>query len=50
MRRGRRCVWGCAAVALGSVILLALILPSQVWWFLAGAGLIACGIWFIRCC
>ena len=51
MRRGggRRCVLGCTAIGLGAVILLALIVPSGFWWFLAGVMLIAGGIWYIRC-
>ncbi|MDO4983227.1 MAG: hypothetical protein Q4E35_06700 [Eubacteriales bacterium] len=49
--RGRRGNVGCAAMLAGLVIILALILPGQVWWFLLGAGLIFFGVWYItRCC
>ena len=47
---GRRCLLGCCAIGLGAVILLALIVPAGFWWFLAGAALIAGGIWYMRCC
>ncbi len=50
MRRGRGGIWGCAAIAAGLMIILALILPTEFWWFLAAAALIALGIWYIRGC
>ncbi len=50
MRRGRRCLWGLIAIFMGLVILLALVLPSSFWWFVLAAGLIAFGLWYIRCC
>lgn len=50
MRWGHRFMWGCAAIGLGVVILLALILPPGFWWFLGGAALIGFGLWYIRCC
>ena len=50
MRWGRRLVFGLAAIGLGVVILLALVLPAGFWWFLCGAALIGFGIWTIRCC
>ena len=50
MRRGRRCLWGLAAIILGLVISLALVLPSSFWWFALAAGLIGYGLWYIRCC
>ena len=40
--------FGCAMIALGIVILLALVLPSKFWWFLAGAGLVAIGVCLSR--
>lgn len=49
MRKGRRTVSALAAITAGIVILLALVLPGQVWWFLLAAGLIALGIWLLRC-
>ena len=36
---------GCGAVIAGVVIVLALILPGEVWWFLLAAALIGFGIW-----
>jgi len=50
MRRGRRCLWGLVAIILGVMILLALVLPSGFWWFLAAAVLIGGGLWQIHCC
>lgn len=50
MRRGRRCLWGLAAIILGLVILLALVLPSSFWWFALAAGLIGYGVWYLHCC
>ncbi len=50
MRWGRRFIWGCTAIGMGIVILLALFLPAGFWWFLLGAALIGLGIWYIRCC
>ena len=50
MRRGRCGLLGFAAVGIGVLILLALVLPSEFWWFFLAAGLIGAGIWFLRCC
>ena len=50
MRRGRCGLWGLAAIGLGLIIVLALILPSEFWWFFLAAGLIGLGIWCLRCC
>ena len=50
MRRGRQSMIGCAAILAGIVIILAIILPTQFWWFVLAAVLIAAGIWYIRCC
>lgn len=47
-RRGGMC--GFAAIMAGCVIILVLILPSQVWWFLLAAALICFGLWYIRRC
>lgn len=33
MRGGRRGLWGVTAIVLGVIILLALVLPSEFWWF-----------------
>ncbi len=50
MRRGRSGLLGCAAIGLGVLILLAVVLPSEFWWFFLAAGLIGAGIWLLRCC
>ena len=50
LRRRRSCLWGFGAILLGILILLALILPAEFWWFLIGAGLIGAGVWLLRCC
>lgn len=41
--------FGCLAVILGIVIILALILPVGFWWFALAAALIVGGLIFIRC-
>ena len=46
-RRGSAC--GCAAVCVGTVILLALILPTWFWWLICGLLLVCGGIWMLRC-
>ena len=38
------------AVKRGLDFLLALVLPSQFWWFALAALLIAGGLWILRCC
>lgn len=50
MRRccGKRGKVGLALLALGVVVILALILPPGFWLFAAGALLIAAGIWLLR--
>lgn len=47
----RRCgnVLGLILAAVGCAIVLALILPVGVWWFLLGVTLIIIGIKIIRC-
>ena len=50
MRRGRRSVCAFTCIGLGVVILLAVLLPGVFWWLLLAAGLLACGIWLLRCC
>ena len=49
MHRRGGCL-GCGALATGIVILLALILPGETWWFLIAAALICIGIWCIKRC
>jgi len=36
--------WGLIALCAGVVIILALILPPAVWWFVLGAALICVGL------
>ncbi|MBQ6403928.1 MAG: hypothetical protein IJI27_08485 [Oscillospiraceae bacterium] len=50
MRRRRLGFLPLAVIAAGTVILLYLLLPSQVWWFLLALGLIWFGLWMLRCC
>lgn len=50
MRRGQHGLWGCVAICAGVIIMLALILPTDFWWFVLGVGLICGGIWYIRSC
>ncbi len=50
-RHERGNVIGYAAIGIGVLILLSLILPRGFWWFALGAALIAFGIWANnRCC
>ena len=49
MRRGHRPFLALAAILIGVIIVLYLLLPSQVWWFLLALGLIALGLWMLRC-
>ena len=44
--RGRGCSY--AAIVLGIIILLGLILPSGVWWLICAAALICGGIMLMR--
>ncbi len=41
---------GCGAVIAGTAIILALVLPGEVWWFLLASALIGFGIWYLRKC
>ncbi len=50
LRRGRRGYLAVAAIMTGVVIMLYLLLPSQVWWFLFAVGMIGLGLWMLRCC
>ena len=50
MRKGRNNIWGFVAIITGVVIFLALILPTEFWWFILAVILIAAGIWFLRSC
>lgn len=50
MRKGRRCVLALAVIAVGVLIILALLLPGEFWWLLLAVALIALGIWMLRCC
>ncbi len=50
MRRGKGgSTLGCIAIVVGLLIILALVLPTEFWWFIFAAALIALGIWYIRC-
>ncbi len=50
MRRRPRgpCVLGAALIALGVIILLAMLLPTGFWWFVLSAALIVTGICLLR--
>lgn len=50
MRKGRNHFWGCAAIIAGVMIFLALVLPTDFWWFALAVVLVGAGIWFIRSC
>lgn len=50
MRKGRGGIFGCIAIFAGIVIILSLVLPTEFWWFIFAAALIALGIWYLRCC
>ncbi len=50
MYRGRRCVLAMAAIALGLLILMGVLLPGVFWWLLLAVGLLGIGIWLLRCC
>lgn len=41
--------WALAAVSLGLLIILAVILPAEFWWLILAAGLICIGIRMLRC-
>lgn len=50
MHTGKHGPVGCAAIIAGVVIILALILPTDFWWFVLAAVLIFAGLWYIRRC
>lgn len=47
MRRGMKPL-GAALIAIGSMIILSMIMPAGFWWFALGAALIAAGLWLLR--
>ena len=49
MRNGGIGSLGTVAVIIGVFIILAIVLPSQFWWFLLGVFLICYGVRLIRC-
>lgn len=50
LRRGHKgSLFGCIAIGAGLLIILSMVLPTEFWWFLFAAALIALGIWYIRC-
>lgn len=48
-RNGRGQTWGWAAICVGSVILLGLVLPTWFWWLACGILLVLGGVWLLRC-
>lgn len=48
-RRGRQWGIGRLCIIAGTLILLAMILPEQFWWFVLGISLISLGIWYGHC-
>lgn len=50
MRKGRRSLLGCIAIAAGLIIILSLVLPTKFWWFILAAVLVCAGFWYVRCC
>ena len=49
MRKGPVFLFATIAIACGIIIILALILPTQCWWFVLAAVLICLGIWIRKC-
>lgn len=49
LHKGRHPIFAMIAILLGIVIILSLVLPSQFWWFVLAACLIAFGVWLNRC-
>lgn len=51
MRRRRSRPWGIGKLLIiaGTLILLAMILPGQFWWFVLGISLISFGLWYGHC-
>ena len=49
MHKGPFSLFATIAIVSGIIIILALILPTQFWWFILAAGLICFGIWIRRC-
>lgn len=48
-RGGNYILIGKTAICVGIIIILALVLPSQFWWFVLGISLICIGIWLRKC-
>ncbi|MDY3079446.1 MAG: hypothetical protein SOR56_04485 [Oscillospiraceae bacterium] len=49
MRKDPSSLLATIAIVGGVIIILALILPTNFWWFILAAGLICFGIWLHRC-
>lgn len=49
MHKGNIINIGAVAVIIGIFIILAIVLPSQFWWFLLAVFLICYGIRYLRC-
>lgn len=47
-RKNKR--WGCAAIAAGLIIILALVLPEKIWWLLLALALLSLGVWYMKNC
>ena len=50
MRRNGFHLGGLIAISAGLIIILSLVLPKSVWWFILAAALIGGGFWLLRCC
>jgi hypothetical protein len=48
LRRRRGCWAAWAAIVVGVIILLALILPTWFWWLVCAGALLYGGIWLLR--
>ncbi len=49
MHKGPFSMLATIAIIGGIVIILALILPTQFWWFALAVGLICFGVWIHKC-
>ena len=48
-RRRGPCPWlGLMLVVVGALIILAMILPKNFWWFILGAAMICAGLYLMR--
>ena len=49
MRKSPCSIIAIAAIAAGVIIILAMVLPAQFWWYVLAVALICGGIWLCRC-